>query len=347
MKTKSKMGMIDTKQLMLLIFVSRVAVSLTNIQAISIGEFAPDMLISVILAYFIVLLTSLPIVFCIKKNRSPLDSKWVSFAYSIYFSFYTAVTVVRFSYFASTKMNPEMSTEVFLLIMSLAMCYGAYLGIEGIARFGSFCALLLVVVMVIVLGLNINKFQPIYFYPSIVNTRQNVFYNAVLFSSNSMETALALALSGKINGDCTKALYKGVSMAFASIFLLVAFCIGVLGNNANLQSFPIFSLFQLASSKVLSRLDIIHTSFWILGVFMKCSLLIYCSSLSTKKGSNGFKCAAFSTFAFLLAYLSMKLLGVKLLSLTKELFIVLFWIFVAVIPLISLIIKRKKPDEEV
>ncbi len=347
MKTKSKMGMISPTQLMLVIFVSRVAVSLTNIQAVSLGKYSPDILISLAVSYVFVLLSSIPIVLCIKKERSPLDSKWIAFLYSLYFVIYASVTITRFAYFASTKMNPEISFEVFLIILSVAVCYGAYLGVESISRFGAFCAVLLILVMFVVIGLNINNMQMLNFFPTIVNSNKDIVSNAVLFSSNTIEPILVLALYNRVNGNQVKALYKGISLAFFSVFLLVGFSVGVLGNAADMQAFPIYSLFQMASSHVMSRLDIIHTSFWILGVFMKCSLLIYCASLFTKKWSNGGKCIAFSAASLVISFLVIKILGMSMVNPTKIVLIVLFVLFVIVVPVISLFVKRRKNNEKI
>lgn len=347
MKNKSKLGMISPNQLMLLVFVSRVAVSLTNVQAISVGDFAPDLLVSVVIAYLIVMLCSLPIMYCIKCGKNPLDNRLVAFLYSIYFTIYTAITITRFSYFASTKMNPEMSTNVFLIIMSIAMCYGAYLGLESISRFGSFCAVLLGIVVLVVSILNVNKFEPLYFYPSIVNSKQTILNNAILFASNSTEISLVLALNSRVNGDSIKALFKGISLSFLSIMVLISLCIGVLGASANLQAFPIFSVFQMASSRVLSRLDIIHTSFWILGVFMKCSLLIFCANLFTKRNANAFRSTVFSVISFLLAFFGIRYFGVSILAPTKIVVFVCFVVFAVVIPLASLLIKRRSSLEKI
>lgn len=346
LKTKASLGNISAGQLALVLFVSRVSVSLTNIQSVSVGTFAPDILVSFVLSYFFVILFCLPIILCIKKGQSPLKNKGIAIFYGIYFLFYCSVNILRFSYFAATRMTPQLSMVFIIISLSISMLYGAYMGLEAIARFGSFCAVLLVLVMLVVLCLNLDSVNLLNLYPVMVNSRQNVLTNSLLFASNTIEPAVALALSSRVNGDASKALIKGVSWAFLLVFVLLFFVVAVLGGSANMQAFPIFSLFQIASFMAFSRIDIIHTSFWTLAVFMKCSLLVYCASSMTQKYSKKLKCVAISVVSFVVCLIILNTLGTSMITPIKYATILLFALLVIIMPILYLLSVRRSYDKE-
>lgn len=58
--------------------------------------------------------------------------------YSVYFSFLAAVYISRFAYFASTTLNPDAQSWIFVSLVAACALYGALMGIEGLSRFAGF-----------------------------------------------------------------------------------------------------------------------------------------------------------------------------------------------------------------
>lgn len=337
---------ISSNQLFFLIFVSRVVVCLTYVQAISVGKVSGDLIISFIIAFFLTALFSLPIIICIKKGINPLKNKTIRAIYSLYYLLCSAITVSRFSYFATTKMNPQMSMIVLIIISFVAICYGAVLGVEALGRFASFCGVLLLIATTAVLICDFNNFDCLNLYPVFVNSKSEFIQNAFLFMSNSIEPALLLAISNHVNKSAVKPYYIGLFLSFLVILLSLVFTVGTLGGNASLQSFPIFALFQMASVSDFSRLDMLHTSFWVLGMFLKSAILIYAASKFTSKLSHKTRTILVSILAFLMSVFINFVLGTNVVNVSKYITIISFVVLVVILPIIYYFFRRNKIEKD-
>lgn len=337
---------ISPRQLFFIVFVSRTVVCLTFIQAVSIGKFSADLLISFFVSYLLIMLLSLPVVFCVKYGNNPFDNKVLRLFYTFYFLLSCALTVSRFSYFATTRMNPQMSMLVFIIVSFVAVGYSAYLGIEALGRFAGFCAVLLVIAVGTVVLCNLDNFNNLNFYPIFENPSDNIIKNTLLFMSNSVEPALFLCLSKNTGKSGIKAFYLGVSMAYFTIFLLLFFTLGVLGKNAGLQTFPIFSLFQMASVFDFSRMDMLHTSFWVMAMFLKSSTLIYSASKFSNKFKDKTRIIIVVLVAFLLSVFINFVVGTSIITVAKYVTFSMFVLLTVIIPLIYLLVRRNANEKD-
>lgn len=330
--TSYKRGKISPSQLFCIVFVSRLVVCLTYIQSVTIGDFAFDLLLSFILAWLLTIIASLPVFCCLQKGKNVLNNKLLSVFYGIYFLVGASVTISRFSYFATARMNPKMSMAIFIFIGFLAICYGAYLGIESLARFGSFCAVLLVIAVGLVVLCNIKSFNPLNFYPLYQNKGKSFWLGTLLFAANSMEPPLLFCLAPLTNGNVKKPYLLGISSAFGVIFLLLFFSLGVLGSNGNLQPFPIYSFFQMASAFDIARLDMLHTSFWILAMFLKAGVLVFGTSICTKRFTHKSKIVALSCGGFAISFVINMIVGTNIVNVSKPFEVISFTVLCIVLP---------------
>ena len=344
----AKRGQIPPYNLFFLLYISRVIVTLTYVQSISVGIMASDLLISVAIAFVLTVVLSFPICFCIKKGISPISVKWIGWLYICFFVYKTAVNVARFSGFATGRLNPDATTYFFSIMIICAVAYGAYLGIEGLGRFSLFVGVSILGVIVLIIGLNADNFELINLFPIVQNSTSDIAYNSAIFTSNAVEPAVLLVLSGRVNSDYNKikkAYFGSVVSAYLTIFVLIFFSLAVMGANSTLSSYPIFTLFQMATGESMARLDIIHTAFWILSAFLKCSLLIYCATVCIKQFSHKNKCIIISASALALSLCMTEWVTDLLIKISKPLSLATFVIFCVVIPLLSLfIIKKSKGD---
>lgn len=336
---------ISSNQLFALIFVSRVVVCLTYVQAISVGRVSADLIISFVLAFFLTILLSLPVIICIKKGINPLENMILRYIYSLYYMLCGAITISRFSYFATTKMNPQMSMMVLIVISFVAICYGAVLGIESLGRFASFSGVLLLIATAVVLVCNFSNFNILNLYPMFVNSKIEFVENSFLFMSNSIEPALLFSLSSNVDKSSIKPYFKGIFASFLIIFLSLLFTVGVLGGNASLQSFPIFALFQMAAVSDFSRFDMLHTSFWILGMFLKGALLVYAASKFTSKYSHKTRTIIVSILSLVLSAFINFVLGTKIVDVSKFVTVIMFVMLVVIVPLVYYFVRRKKIEK--
>lgn len=327
-----------------MLYISRLVVSLTNIQSVTLGKVSTDILVSVVLSLGITLVLSLPAIYCYKSGKNPFDVKWLGPLYFLFFIFMAGVNVSRFSYFASTTLNPETQAWVFAFFIALCACYCAMLGIEALSRFSFFAFVLMVTALLIMMISNVKGYEEINLYPVINNSKDLVFRNALFLASNNIEIIVFLCFADRINGGAVKSLVSAVTASNTTIFALLLFMIAILGDSASLQSFPIYALFQLSKITGLERLDILHMSFWIMAIFLKTVMLIYCSSLSVKNFKNKHKCILGAVGTFLISLLFIE---TGLSSNIKPVMIMLpFAAFCVIIPLITLIFKKKNRGDE-
>lgn len=342
--TQAKRDKIAPISIFFLLFISRIVVSLTNVQSVTSGLMKTDILISILVSMVLVLLFSLPAVMCVIKHKNPFDVKWLGFFYSLYFIFLAGINISRFSYFSSTTLNPDSQAWVFSVIVAVCAFYGAYLGIEGLSRFSAFAFVLLAIAILIALVFNVQNFELINLYPIVTNSTDAIIKNIVFMTSNSTEIIMFLCLSKKVNGRAVKPFVWSVIASFLTMLVLFLFVIAVMGNAASLQAFPLYTLFQIAKFGLFERIDILFISFWIFGIFIKAVMLIYCSGISFSPLKKSTKCVISSVLALAAAIVLTELVQVS--SISPIVYAVLFSLFCVVIPLLTIIFKKRNLGDE-
>lgn len=342
----AKSGKISPYQLFFIFLVCRAVVALTFYQSILKNGISPDTLISSLIALFINLLICIPPVLCCKNGKNPLDTVSGRIIYFLYFLFFAGINISRFAFFASDKTSSlGSSVLLFILIMAGAACYAAYLSIEAISRFSVICAVVSILVLILLIALNIRNFDFINFVPFLVGSKAEIIHNSLVFSSNSIEPALLFALYGKAEKNQGKSLLLGISASYFAIFLMLSFCIGVLGSASPLFPYPVYTLFQMTATGSYSRLDIAYTAFGFFALFVKCSVIIYALSLCVKKTESKYKFFLLFVAAALVSYLLFRLYFSNTLNSAGIFYFAVTAVFNVIIPLIYLIFTRKKEEK--
>lgn len=346
LKTEFKTGKISPYQLFSALFVSRIIVTLTYIQNVSVGNLSSDLLISVFLGLIGSLILCIPVCFCLKNKIMPLEKKAICVFYTIFFVINISIGLIRFSYFATSRFNTPLPMVAYLIIILMASCYTCTLGLEPLGRFSSFCSVLLLLATAIVIVFNIDDADIINLYPVIVNEKSDVFENAIMIATNTIEPAIALVVCKNVNGSKVKPLIFSIVSAFSVIFVLIFMCMAVMGSGASLQSYPIFTLFQMASVGSVSRFDMIHTGFWMLALLLKTSLLIFVASKSIGCFKIKYKPVIVSMISFVLSMILIYAFKEKSTEFVKCISMVTSIIFVTIFPLASFFVKRRRKKIE-
>ena len=127
--------------------------------------------------------------------------------------------------------------------------------------------------------------------------------------------------------------------------VLVLLAVGIMGHGALLQSFPFFTVFQLAELGSMARLDMLHTCFWALALLVKTAVLIYCGSCCLKGAKRNNACIVSGIIAAAVAVFVTAVVGMAMVEITKIVSRVCFAVFAVLIPLATLMIKRRKKRE--
>ena len=344
MLIRAQRNKIPPSSVFFMLFISRLVVSMTTTQSVTTGVIRTDMVISVLGAMLIASLLCIPVVVCVKKGKNPFDVGWLRVLYGIYFIFLAGLNISRFSYFASTMLNPNANAWVFMLLVSFCAFYGAYVGIEALSRFSSFAFVLLAIAIVTVLASNVKNYNELNLYPIISSSTKNIVTNIFIMTASTSELALFLCLSEKVNGIAVKQLGCSIVCVFTVIALLFLFSVAVMGEYAAQQSFPLYFLFQQAKPGGFERIDVLHISFWILGVFVKAALLVYCSSVSFGKISQKNSAIISAVGSFAAAMIVSKIFQSGNVSILPV--VISFAAFCFVIPAAVLIFKKRSSSNE-
>lgn len=342
--TEYKKGKISAFSLFAMFIVSRVLVVFTVCNVTSLGTYSSDMLISVVIGLAAACILSVPIIFLIKKKRNLLEKKWLSVLYGIYFMFLGAVSIGRFSFFASMELNENTQSLFLATIIILCCIYAAWLGIEPVSRFGSFILVVTVIGIVSVVGFGMQNFSILNLFPFTKNSVSNILINSLSFACETSEILLLIVLAPKVNGNVEKPFYWSVILSFFACGLLFFFSLGVLGNTASLSSFPFYELSQISKFDESERLDSVYTAFWIFAVFLKGTLFIYSASECFKiKGKKGKGCIAAGIGTLLIVWIITQF---RFFLRVQNWFIIIpFLIFAFVIPVLCLVFRKKSKGE--
>jgi len=347
--SNAKIGKISACQLFFIFLVSRAVVALTFYQGILYNGISPDSLLSSAGALLINLLFCFPAFLCCKYDKNPKNSGFFSLLYCIYFVFFAGVNIARFAFFAAEKTTSSSNVILFVILMAAAGCYAAFLKIEAISRFSVICAVVSILVLIAIILLNIRNFEWYNFLPFFVGSRSEIMKNSVIFSSNSVEPALYLALYDKCEKKQAQSLFWGIGASYGAIFLMLLFCIGVMGSAAPLFSYPVYTLFQMTAFGSFSRLDIVYTAFGFFALFAKCAVLILCAEESAQKIKINRKVKLTAVFFIIsaLSYFIYRRFFTGIITSARGFYFALSAVFSLLLPLIYLIFtKRKKPDEK-
>ncbi|MCH5316865.1 MAG: GerAB/ArcD/ProY family transporter [Eubacterium sp.] len=339
---KYKRGMISPFTLFAMLFVSRVLVIFGVCSTNFAGVYAPDMLISLGIGLAIALALCVPIVFAANKKKELIKPKWLSVIYGVYFLYLGAITVGRFSFFASMEMNVKSQALFHALLIILAGAYAAWLGIEPISRFGSFIFAVTIIGIVCIVAFGIKDFSILNLFPFSKNNTVEIMENALDFAGETGEIILLAVLAPKVNGKINKAFFSAIILSFAVCGILFIYSSGVLGDVADIAAFPFYDLSQL-SRLGNARLDSVYTAFWIFAVFLKCALFLYCASECFGFKKKGTSCAVSAIGLFTIVFVLSKLefyLHSQILAI-----VIPFIVFGFIIPSISLLFTKKSKGE--
>ena len=337
-----KRGMISPYTLFAMLFVSRVLVVFGFCNTNFAGIYASDMLISLGIGLAIALVLCVPIVYASNKQKELIKPKWLSAIYGVYFLYLVALTVGRFSFFASMELNVKSQALFHALLIILAGSYAAWLGIEPISRFGAFIFGVTVIGIICIVAFGVKDFSILNLFPFTKNSTNDILANALDFACETGEIIVLAVLAPKVNGKINKAFFSAIALSFAVCAVLFGYSIAVLGDTAGVTAFPFYDLSQM-SRLGNARLDSVYTAFWIFAVFLKCTVLLYCASECFAFKKKGTACIVAGVGAFAMIWVLSELefyLHGQLPAI-----VIPFVVFSFVIPIIRLVFTRKTKGE--
>lgn len=287
-------GRITYKQLILLIFISRLIIHITYMPVIIEPPKNQDIWLSELLSLPIMLLVSIPVYLLWNKfpNQTIIQysqtiagkaGKLIGVLYVWLFIHFAAITVCQFCEFLTTAIAPETPMLFFGISLILFCAYAVRKGIEVMGRLSEIIAPIIIVATITMLILLIKDMNLEVFTPVMEKGFFPVLRGGLTLSSRTVEI-LGLAMLLPYLNDRKKVKRVFILGFVLMIIFFLIITISVLttfgAEHAKKHTFPYFDAVRLVSvGDFLERIEAIHMGIWLLGVFIKISFFYYLAVL--------------------------------------------------------------------
>lgn len=286
--------MITAGQLYVMLFTSRIMLTLTlanEWQGIS-GSW--DYPITVLLGFLIDAVAVIPLLILLKAypNNNILqnayyDAKWYGIAvtviYEIYFIWQAGRTVGRFDIFVSTVLSPRAGNVYFVILIVLAAVYAVFMGVEGLTRAVGIFAVLLILSLVAISIALIPEFEPSSILPVMTASKEQYAANSIKTAGFMPEIAALAVLAHRVKKKSAGKFYIWLGITAVACIGIVTVPMLVLGQYSQQKMFPFYIVSTIAQFGSLERVDAVTVGLWALGMFVKASLFLMLSDVCLSK----------------------------------------------------------------
>ena len=290
----TKKPLISVSQLFCMLFISRMVVNLTYNPLLSGGDSMWDHIVSAGISFVLIFVLFIPIywLYSRRPGLNLIDDAYfllgrfgavVGVVYGLYYLLVCCYTLSLYDLFVSNVMNPRTSLLLLSIAVALSACYGAFKGIEALARTSGIIFFLILASMVFLICALVSEVNPINFTPVFYDgPEQSVKGVLLMLGRSSCLPALAV-LMPLAKGNLKKGFITWNTCVYASIALVITVVVGALGDYLKTQMVPIYAAANVAQLGVFQRMDALYIGIWTMGLFVKISLFLYLFSLSIKR----------------------------------------------------------------
>lgn len=283
MERKTK---VSTSQFFLMMFVSRVVVTIALNAQYTGGENLLESMVSCVAAMLLGFVMALP-VFILHARYPYLNvgdvarlsfggaGKAVPALYLLYFIFSNSASLALFEIFLLDTINPDFSSALVLAAIAAAALYGAYKGLESIARCAVCVFVVLMLGILLVFSLVIPRFRAENLEPLFYGGIRQAVTSTLLFIARASVFADMAVLLPMVKGKSGWGFSLWSFGAAGFLALLLFLLAGCLGRYAYTQNFPVYVLASITEIRSLQRVDAVFVGVWMLGIIIKLSCDIY------------------------------------------------------------------------
>lgn len=287
-------GIITAGQLFVLLFISRAIVTITYSPELSSGDDMWNHLLSAIISFPMTLIMLIPTIFLRKFNRNMSVLEYgenifkrlsiiISLFYAIYFIMVCGYGVAIYNKFLSLGVNGEAPIFAVAAAVLIASCYGAFKGIEAIAR-ASGLILIGLIATILLLFFALTPSIDTENYRTILSISYDSVYNGTVLMLSRMSCIPAIAvLYPIVKGNVKKGSILWCSSIFILIMVSIILVTGSLGDYLKNSIFPVYQAAKTVNIGFLQRLDALFIGLWTAGLFCRLSLFLYLFALCVGK----------------------------------------------------------------
>lgn len=277
---------ISSAQFFVMMFVSRAVITIALNAGFLGGENMLDAIPSYLLAMAAGFLIALPL-WALQKRYpgqnvgDAAQAAWgpagkaVPALYIAYFVLVNGASLGLFQIFLLDTVNPDFSTALIMTAILLVALYGAFRGIETVARCAACVFAILLVGALLVFGIVAFRFDPENLEPLFAEGFSQTFQGVLLFLARTSIFADMAVLLPMVRGNQKKG-FAGWAGGTAAFLVLLLFLLqGCLGRYAATQNFPVYALSSITEVRSMQRLDAVFVGIWLMGLTIKLACDIY------------------------------------------------------------------------
>lgn len=288
-------GRVTYKQLILLIFISRLIVGLTYLPGITAPPANQDIWLVGIFHLPIELLLSIPIYLLWKRFPDQsiiqysetllgIGGKIIGVLYAWLFIQYSAITLTQLGFFMSTMILPDTPPLFIVASMVLVCAYGVLHGLKVLGRLSEIVAPIIIIAIITIFVLIAKDMDLKKLTPFLETGIFPIMQGGFIAAARSMEI-IGLAMVFPCLNDQGKGktvLIAGYTLPVIIFILLEIVLISIFGGEAAKKAtFPVFLMIRTISLEgFLERIESVHLAVWLLGIFIKVSFYYYLAVLS-------------------------------------------------------------------
>ena len=277
---------ISAAQFFGMMFVSRITITIALNAQYAAGESLLDGILSYLLAMAVGFLMALPVWYLHRKNPTLTIGetavhllgkvgKLVPLCYIFYFLVMNAVSLALFQLFLLDNVNPDFPAVLVLAMVVGVAAYGAWRGLEAIARTGACVLVLLLLGTTLVFSLVARRFDWENLEPLLAGGPSQLLQGAALFLSRTSLFAEMVVLLPFVKGRKWLGFTLWVGSTSLFVGILIFLIAGCLGQYAYTQNFPVYALASITEISSMQRLDAVFTGVWMMGLIIQTACSLY------------------------------------------------------------------------
>lgn len=293
----NKIGKITVGQLFVMLFVSRVMLTFTYSPLLANGDNMWNHLLSVFISFILTFIMLIPVLCLRKKYRefSVLDLSLMRFGrlgsaltmfYGLYFVFVSIYTLTSYGIFLESVVDEPIPAALILIAVIISACYGAYKGIEAMARFSGIVLIGILLTFVFMMCALVPSVSPQNYEPMTYTSLLQVSRGVILMISRMSCIPALAVLYPILRGNVFHAAAKWNIALFLVMFVFIVMLTGSMGDYLSVQMFPVYEAATAGEFGIFRRLDAFYIGIWTAGLFCKVSLFLYLASRCFAKTFN-------------------------------------------------------------
>ena len=350
---------ISVAQMVAMLFISRMMVTMTY-GTLLIGDSDMwDHILSAAVSFVITAILVIPIygLFSMDRKMNVLDNLQDVFGrfglifivfYVGYYLMISAHTLAVFNNFMASAINPPMSLTFLSIAITGSACYGAYKGVEALARTSGFILIVMVLSMLF-MGVSLfTSIETINYKPLLYDGTDSMVEGTLYMLSQATCIPAMAVLLPLARGKTKAGILVWNICIYGVTALMILLMVGTMGDFVKTQLFPVYTAAGIGKFGSFQHLDSLYLGIWTSGIFIKLSLFLMLAGEGVKKilGEKARKISVliFSAMLVILTFCTENY-NVSVAMFSTEFLLWSLGLIVVFIPLILIIgkgIKRKK-----